>query len=113
MRQELPLPNPPLSPEEVSAFAHLSQRDIAAIDDAILSCVLPRWRKVAAVVSVVEEKLRRRYPQFSYVFYAERIRLLAKQARLDSQGDLRYMRFSEVRLPEETNQVRLNQYTNR
>ena len=53
------------------------------------------------VVIRAEEKLRGRYPQFSYVLYAERIRLLAKQGHLKSQGNLRYMRFSEVRLPDE------------
>jgi Protein of unknown function len=101
MSREVPVPNPPLSRKEASAFAKLSQQDKAAIDDGILSCVRPRWQKVTMVVSVAENKLGGRYPQFSYVLYAERIRLLAKQGRLESQGNLRYMRFSEVRLPDE------------
>jgi hypothetical protein len=74
------------------------------IDDAILSCVLPRWQKVAMVVSVAGKKLEMQFPEFSYILYAKRIRLLAKQGRLESQGDLRYMRFSEVRRPMKTNQ---------
>jgi hypothetical protein len=101
MTREVPIPNPPLSRKEASAFTKLSQEDKAAIDQGILECVLPRWQKVAMVVIRAEEKLRGRYPQFSYVLYAERIRLLAKQGHLKSQGNLRYMRFSEVRLPDE------------
>ena len=61
----------------------------------------PRWRKVAAIVGFAMDRLGAKYPQFSDVFYAERIRLLAEQGRLEAQGDLSYMRFSEVRLPHE------------
>ena len=101
MSDEVPIPNRPLSPEEVSCFGRLSQEDIAIIDDAVLSCALPRWRKVAMIVGRAKEKLEEQYPEFSYVFYAERIRVLAEQGRLESQGNLSYMRFSEVRLPNE------------
>jgi hypothetical protein len=99
MTREVPIPNPPLSRKEAAAFAKLSPEDIATIDDGILASTLPRWRKVAMVVSIAEEKLRGQYPQFSYILYAMRIRQLAKKGRLESQGNLRYMRFSEVRLP--------------
>ena len=101
MASEVPIPNPPLSPEEASAFAQLGKEEAGRIDDAILSCATPHWQKVARMVILAEKKLSAKYPQFSYVLYAERIRLLAEQGRLDSQGNLAYMRFSEVRLPHE------------
>lgn len=101
MTPEVPIPNPPVSREEKSGFAKLSGEDKAIIDNEILGCLVSHWQKVARVVIRAEEKLRSRYPEFSHVFYAERIRVLAKQGRLDSQGNLRYMRFSEVRLPDE------------
>jgi hypothetical protein len=101
MSREIPIPNSPLSPEEASAFAQLSKKEIAEIDDAILSCATPHWQKVARMVSLAEKKLGTKYPQFSYSLYAERIQLLAKEGCLESQGDLSYMRFSEVRLPHE------------
>ena len=101
MSPEVPIPNPRLSRKEAAAYAKLSPEDIAAIDDSIITSALPHWRKVAMVVSIAEKKLQGRYPQFSYVLYAKRIRLLAKQGRLESQGNLRYMRFSEVKLPDE------------
>ena len=54
------------------------------------------------VVSMSMEELGGRYPQLSDVFYAERVGALAGSGRLESQGNLAYMRFSEVRLPNET-----------
>ena len=38
------------------------------------------------------------------LFYAERLRKLVQDGKLESQGNLHYMRFSEVRLPEKPNQ---------
>ncbi len=102
MPRETPVATPPLSRKERVAFRRLSAQGKAAIDDTILSCALPRWQKVAMLVSRTEEKLHGQYPQFSYALYAERIRLLVKLGRLHSQGELRYMRFSEVKLPEPT-----------
>jgi hypothetical protein len=63
---------------------------------------LPRWQKVAMVVARSTDKLESRYPDISSAFYAQRIQILADQGRLESQGDLDYMRFSEVRLPRES-----------
>ena len=102
MSEEVPIRNPPLSAEEMAAFSALGPGEIEAIDEAVLSCALPRWRKVAMVVGLVMGKLEGHYPQFSDVFYGARVRALADQGRLESQGELSYMRFSEVRLPQES-----------
>ena len=102
MIDEVPEPNPPLSPEEESAVEALTQSDIEFIDTAVLSSARPHWQKAAMVVTRAVEKLEARYPQLSYVFYAMRIQALADQGRLESQGDLDHMRFSEVRLPDES-----------
>ena len=101
MGDEVPIPTGPLSDEEKACFAKLTQKEVAELDDAVLSCASPRWRKVAAIVAFAMNKLGSKFPQFSEVFYAERIRVLAEQGHLESQGDLSYMRFSEVRLPDE------------
>lgn len=100
MGDEIPEATPPLSPEEELALARLSRRDVEVIDAAILSCALPHWQKVAKVVFLTVETLEARYPQLSYISYAMRIQDLVDQGLLESQGDLDYMRFSEVRLPE-------------
>ena len=98
MTDEVPEPNPPLSAEEESAVARLTPGDITFIDTAILSCASPRWQKVAMVAIRAIEKLKPGYPDFSPAFYARRVQILADQGKLESQGDLNYMRFSEVRL---------------
>lgn len=94
---EKPIPNPPLSPREVALVAQLSAQDREAIDEAVLSCVGDHWRKVAMVVSLSMERLGAQYPDFSDVFYAEHVHALVDSGRLESQGNLAYMRFSEVR----------------
>ena len=98
MTDEVPFPTPPLSPEELNAFTKLSPKKVVAIDQAILSCCVSHWRKVAGRAL---EKLGEEYPQFSDVLYSERIRVLVDKGSLESQGNLSYMRFSEVKLPEE------------
>ena len=102
MPDEVPIPNEPLSDEELTSFAKLNRQEADEIDEAVLSCALPRWQKVAVIVGCVMDKVSVKYPQFSDSFYAERVRALAEQGRLESQGDLSYMRFSEVKLPSKT-----------
>ena len=99
MNDEVPIANPLLSAEEQVAVSKLTDTDIRVIDAAILANSSNRWLKVARVVSHTEEELRQRYPELSYIFYAQRLIQLVEVGRLDSQGDLEYMRFSEVRIP--------------
>jgi len=99
MSEEVPIPTPPLSAEEVATFEKLGSEELSAIDDGILSCARPHWRKVAMIVGQTMQKLADRFPQFSDTFYAHRVRTLADKGRLESQGNLSYMRFSEVKLP--------------
>jgi len=94
---ETPIPNPPLSATERAPLARLSSADLEAIDSAVLSCAQGRWRKVAIVVGLCMESLGKRYRGFLDVFYAERVRALVDSGKLESQGNLAYMRFSEVR----------------
>jgi hypothetical protein len=98
MDNEIPVPDPPLSIEEAARVSKLSADDLDAVDAVVLSCAHSRWRKVAMVVSLSMEKLEARYSGFSDVFYAHRVRSLVECGKLESQGDLSCMRFSEVRL---------------
>ncbi len=77
----------------------LTDADLQFIDAAILANSSNRWLKVSRVVSCTEESLKDRYPGLSYIFYAQRLIGLAEEGRLDSQGNLEYMRFSEIRIP--------------
>jgi len=98
MEEEIPIANPPLSAEEQSVVANLSEMDLQAIDAAILENCSERWHKVARIVGRTEDALEKRFPGLSYVFYTLCLCQLVDEGQLDSQGNLLYMRFSEVRL---------------
>jgi hypothetical protein len=100
MSEEIPMANPPLSDEEQSLAAKLTDEDLEIIDAAILASSSKHWLKVARVVWHTEKALSDRYPGLSYIFYAQRLVRLAEHGRLESQGNLEYMRFSEVRIPD-------------
>lgn len=99
MDEEIPIANPPLTAEEQSFAAKLSDADLKAIDATVLANSSDEWLKVARVVARTTDALKNRYPNLSDVFYAQRLCQLVDKGRLHSQGNLLYMRFSEVRLP--------------
>jgi hypothetical protein len=99
MSEELPTANPPLSKKEQAAAARLSKAEVQNIDAAILANCTSHWLKVARVMLDTEKALITRYPELSHVFYASRVPKLVGEKRLESRGDLAYMRFSEVRIP--------------
>lgn len=98
MNDEIPIANPPLSSEEQSVVAKLSNADLQNIDSTILSHCAHHWFKVARVISMTEDDLRAAHPGLSFVFYTQGLKRLVDEGRLDSQGNLSFMRFSEVRL---------------
>jgi hypothetical protein len=99
MGEEVPIANPLLSAEERAAVEKLTDADLQIVDTAILTNCSTGWFKVARIVVDAEQALAKRYPALSYLFYTERLRWLVHEGRLESQGDLQYIRFSEVRLP--------------
>lgn len=99
MHPEIPVPNPPLSPAEKAVVNSLSKEDLAVVDRCILGNCSKRRLKVARIVMDTEEDLADQFPGLSYIFYTLRLQHLVEEGCLDSFGDLRCMRFSEVRLP--------------
>ena len=75
----------------------MSDEQRHAIDAALLAEVTPRWRKVAMVISCAMQ-------QPSHVlgvpdtFYGQRVAALVNAGRIEAQGNVEYLRFSEVRL---------------
>ena len=71
------------------------------IDEAVLAVALPRWQKVAMIISKTSERLGSfdTDGDEQYGCYAERIEDLVRAGRLVAQGDITKWRFSEVRLP--------------
>jgi len=92
----------PLSPEEETIVASLSDDFIQKVDCALLSHAKPSWRKVAMLVGLTMMDSDLRVPGLPDLFYSIRIRKLVEMGLFESVGDLDYMRFSDIRLPQES-----------
>ena len=101
---EIPQPDTPLSAEQLALVAALTPGEVIDIDRALLSNTDGRWRKVAMVVGKTMGELSNRRQGIPDTYYAQRVRLLVEGGSLESQGNLAYMRFSEVRRPQSPNQ---------
>jgi len=92
-------PDGPLDAGQSLHVSRLKQEDLWEIDRVLLAQSAHSWRKVARIVGMTIEELSERFPNIPDVYYAMRVRHLVETGKLDSQGNLAYMRFSEVRLP--------------
>ena len=80
----------------------------AAIDELILSCMKPLWRKTAMVVGKAVQRSQQKGLLVSDQIIAARIEALAEAGLIDNQGDVRKWRHSEVRLSAEDAATRPN-----
>lgn len=96
--QEPEEPDPELSREQLVLVAKLSKIQINEIDQAILSYANSNWRKVARIVGSVMLNSPVKVEGIPDIFYSARVRELVKKGYLEAQGNLQYMRYSEVRL---------------
>jgi hypothetical protein len=92
-------PDPPLDVEQSLRVSKLAQSELQEIDRALLANAIDGWRKVARLVLGAMSELSARIPDVPDIYYAQRVRNLIELGMLESQGNLAYMRFSEVRLP--------------
>ena len=99
MRDDIP-EDPPLSPEQKKLVAKLSPEDKKIIDAALMRNITDQWRKVGRVIGATMKDLEDNYYGLPDLFYGERVRALKERNLFESQGDLRKMRYSEVRLPQ-------------
>ena len=90
--------DPPPDSDDLRAIAQLSEEDLRVIDRAILASASKDWRKVALVVAVAMDAHPDHYYDIPDVFYSQRVRHLVSGGKLQAQGNLARMRFSEVRL---------------
>ena len=88
-----------LTDEEEQLIAGLPAELVTRIDDALLAKANHRFQKVARIVAEVMPTFSDRPSGIPDVYYAQRIAKLVKAGLLESQGNLRRMRFSEVRRP--------------
>lgn len=92
-------PDPPMNDEEASIAASLSVETVAKIDAELLSHARRHARKVAMLVGSAMMNPELRVPGLPDLFYAGRVRALVAEGKLLAEGNLDFMRFSEVRLP--------------
>ena len=71
---------------------------VADLDALILSTLKPQWRKMAMVVGKVGQACEEQSTPLECEIVAARIQALAEASQIESQGDLRMWRHSEVRL---------------
>ena len=92
-------PDGPLTFEQSMRVSQLKQEELWEMDCVLLSQASQSWRKVARIVEMTIGELSERIPNVPDVYYAMRVRHLVETGKLESQGNLLYMRYSEVRLP--------------
>lgn len=92
-------PDAPLSTEQARVAASLSPEFVAKIDAELLSHAKPSYRKIAMLVGMAMGNSQVRVPGLPDIFDAQRVRELVTKGQLGAEGNLDFMRFSEVRLP--------------
>lgn len=95
---EEPEEDGPLTEEQQESVNRLTAEEIQKIDGALLANASTQWRKVAGVVGGAMTANSGIISQIPDIFYAERVRELVAAGKLESQGNLEFMRYSEVRL---------------
>lgn len=87
-----------LTEQEEILIAGLPAELVTRIDDHLLAKATPRFQKVARIIVEVMQSFSDGPSGIPDVYYAQRIAKLVSAGLLESQGNLRRMRLSEVRL---------------
>jgi len=88
----------PLTEEERKIADALSREELEEIDSMLLSQASSQWRKVARVVGFSMMDFGDKYDELPDTFFLERVISLVEEQKLESDGNLKKMRYSEVRL---------------
>jgi len=93
-------PDGPMTAEQQAVANSLAPEMVQKIDAELLSHARPRERKVAMIVGLAMSNPAVRVPGLPDIYYAQRVKALVDAGRLFAEGNLEYMRYSEVRLPD-------------
>lgn len=93
---------PPLTAEQYQELIDaITPEELQIIDDALMAeASAVHFRKVARVVGSAMDATEGETYRIPDYFFASRVQKLVKQGRLVSQGNLKRMRYSEVKLPD-------------
>jgi hypothetical protein len=97
--EETPEPDGPRTEEQQAEIDKLKVEHLRLIDEAILANASTQYRKVARVVGSAMRTNDEILLNIPDIFYAERVRILVAAGKLESEGNLLYMGYSEVRIP--------------
>ncbi|MDB6062426.1 MAG: hypothetical protein JWM78_2529 [Verrucomicrobiaceae bacterium] len=100
MNEEIKEPDGPFTADQEKLVAALNEEKVAEIDAALLLNATDQWRKVAMIVGITMSDLKKRKFNIPDIFYSQRISKLVSSGQLESAGNLAYMRYSEVRIPQ-------------
>ena len=93
----------PMTAEQETLVSKLSKAELDEIDSALLKNICGNWRKVARVIATTIMDFGDRFNGVPDVFYAKRIQLLRENNLFESQGNLKRMRYSEIKYPDDKN----------
>lgn len=93
------LPDSPLTTEQRAIVDSLDGKFLEKVDETLLSHAKKSQRKVAMIVGLAMGNSEIRISGLPDVFYAQRVKKLVEDGKLVAEGNLDYMRYSEVRLP--------------
>jgi hypothetical protein len=96
--EEFPTINSTLRWDQVRLPSSVSE---AQVDQIILSVIVPRWHKMARIIWDAVKQGQELALGVTDEMFAARIQVLIEAGRLESQGDVRKWRHSEVRLKAE------------
>ncbi len=90
--------DPELTLEEEKIVSKLSKDDLIRVDLELMKHASKFQRKVAMIVGIAMRRLEEEYPNIPSKFYALRVEALVEDEYLEAFGNLKRMRYSEVRL---------------
>jgi Protein of unknown function len=96
-------PDSALSSDELTAIKRLSTEELKTVDSFIIENCKKEYRKVAMVAGTAFLHFKDIFTDLSPIFYSERIKILVSAGILESEGNLNYMRYSEIRLSSKNN----------
>ncbi len=77
----------------------LTEDDIRKVDNWLRSCITDRWQKVAMVVAgaILKSEEKEELQEVPDVFFGMRIESMAKNGEILSRGNLKLMRYSDIK----------------
>ena len=88
-----------LGQDAQEAIVRLQERDLAQIDQSILSALGSGWKKAGFVTAGVMIAAPDEHEDLPEAFYALRVRTLAQAGRIEAKGSLDDLKACEIRLP--------------